>query len=162
MSYFRTAPNVLRTQREELESAHRDLCLAVAEIGTVARRLEAMSGFDGTLDVLRGLARKGAGQTARLRESAGVLGQVAELYTQAEKRGLEVQDGPTVSSLTRGVLWPVYQLWGRTTAPHAPERDPVTEGLSIRPAPMLPNAEALFGTKVLIVQRDREGESIWQ
>lgn len=157
MSYFRTAPNVLRTQREELESAHRDLCQAVAEIGTVVRRLEAMSGFDGTLDVLRGLTRTGTGQTARLRESAGVLGRVAELYTQAEKRGLEVQDGP-----------PVTPRNGKTV-PHAPDRDmaarygqQAAEGLSIRPAPMLPNAEALFGTKVLIVQRDREGESIWQ
>lgn len=161
MSYFRTAPNVLRTQREELESAHRDLCLAVAEIGTVARRLEAMSGFDGTLDVLRGLARKGAGQTARLRESAGVLGQVAELYTQAEKRGLEVQDGPTVSPWIRRGGQPISP-WERSAILYTPERDPVTEGLSIRPAPMLPDAEALFGTKVLIVQRDREGESIWQ
>ena len=161
MSYFRTAPNVLRTQREELESAHRDLCLAVAEIGTVARRLEAMSGFDGTLDVLRGLARKGTGQTARLRESAGVLGQVAELYTQAEKRGLEVQDGPTVSPWIRRGGQPISP-WERSAILYTPERDLAAEGLSIRPAPMLPDAEALFGTKVLIVQRDREGESIWQ
>lgn len=144
MGYFRTAPNVLRAQREELEAAHRDLCLGIAEVGQIVRRLETMSGLDEIIRVLRSLEQAGTGQAAKLRENAGVLGLAAELYMQTELQSLEEDAGQPAS--VRAVLMASSMVYNE----YAME-------MIISPAAMLPNAEALYGTKVLISRRDGKG-----
>lgn len=89
MSYFRVMPNTLRAQREELETAYRDLCQDISEIGGVIRQLSTMTSFDGPIKALRQTQRKGSEQQAKLRQCASVLGNVADLYEHEERRNLE-------------------------------------------------------------------------
>lgn len=133
MNYFRTMPTVLRAQREELEAVHRELCQDVSEISSIIRQLKTMSGFDGVIQNLRRVQQTGGEQEAKLRQSARVLEQVAELYTRTELRNLDC---------------------GVNTAPAART---VREIPTFTPTEMLPNAQALFGMEVFIPQRDGGG-----
>lgn len=133
MNDFRTMPTVLRAQREELEAVHQELCRNVSEISGVIRQLNAMSGFDGVIQNLRRVQQTGGEQEAKLRQSARVLEQVAELYTRTELRNLDC---------------------GVSTAPAART---VREAPKFEPTEMLPDPQALFGMEVFIPQRDGGG-----
>lgn len=133
MSYFRAAPYILQAQREELEAAYRSLCQEVSELGGVIRRLDSMSSFEGPIEALRRLQRRGGEQQAKLRQSAGVLGGVAELYINAELKNLD-GDGP----------------WLETVCCAEADK-PAEPAWTLRE--MIPDAESLFGMKVIIRQK---------
>ena len=132
MSYFRVMPEALLSQREELETAYGDLCGELSKLGGVIRRLGTMSGFDDTIEALRRVQRKGGEQQMKLRRSAAVLGTVAELYIAAERDNLD----------------------GGEPAPVRPAERDAAEYPAWTPREMVPHAESLFGTGVVIRQRD--------
>lgn len=134
MSYFRTVPNTLQAQREELETAYRSLCQEVSEIGGVIRRLDSMTSFGGPIEALRRVQRTSSEQQIKLRQNALALGCAAELYTSTERKNL---DGT--------------EPWASTV--RFVEADKLAEpAWTLRE--MVPNAELLFGMKVVIRQKD--------
>lgn len=135
MSDFRVMPNALRTQREEMETAYHALCQDISELGGIIRRLGAMSSFDSPVENLHRVQRRGSDQQVKLRQSANVLGRVAELYIHTELRNLddEISQGGSVS---------------RTIVPDC------HLGPSWKPQEMVPDAGVFFGMKVVIPEND--------
>lgn len=133
MSYFRVMPNTLCVQREELESCFRELCRDSSELSGVIRRLGTMSGFEYTMKKLNRVQGTMSDQLLKLRQCAIVLGNVADIYTRAELKNLD-GDAPWERGLYSILLGPPEPAWGLQE--------------------MLPDAEALFGMKVTIRQRD--------
>ena len=133
MSYFRVMPNVLQMQREELENSLRELCRSNSEITAVIRRLRSMSGFEGTVQNLRRIQNRISGQQVRLRQSAIVLREAADCYTRTELKNL---DGDSAAANGFG-----FALGNVIYADMSGQK-------------MIPGAEALFGMKVTIRQRD--------
>lgn len=135
MSDFRVMPNALRTQREKLETAYHALCQDISELGGIIRQLGTMSGFDSPIENLRRIQRRGSGQQVTFRQSAIVLGNVAELYVHTELRSLddEISQGGNVP---------------RTIIPDC------HLGPSWKPQEMVPDAGAFFGMKVVIPEND--------
>lgn len=135
MSDFRVMPNALRIQREALGTAYHDLCQDISELGGIIRQLEAMSGFDSPVGSLRRVQRKGSDQQVKLRQSANVLGCVAELYIHTELRNLDDEVSQDESAFR--TIIPAYHL-----------------GVNWTPQEMVPDAGALFGVKVIMPESD--------
>ena len=137
MSEFRVIPDALRRQRDELDAAYRCLCLDIAELGGIIQQLGTMSSFDVPIQALRRVQRTGGEQQAKLRQSASVLDQVAELYTRTELKNL---DGFEPGQIQKGKI--VYRV------------EPAYWATLEAPVMMVPNAEALYGTEVVIQRED--------
>lgn len=135
MSDFRVMPSALRIQREALETAYHDLCQDISELGGIIRRLEVMSGFDSPVGSLRRIQRKGSDQQVKLRQSANVLGCVAELYIHTELRNLDDEMSQDRSAFR--TMIPDYHL-----------------GINWTPQEMVPDAGTFFGVKVIMPKID--------
>lgn len=134
MGYFRAAPYVLQAQREDLEAAYRSLCQEVSEIGGVIRRLDTMTSFEGPIEALRRIQRTGSEQQIKLRQNAGVLGSIAELYTNTELKNLDGNEP-----------WAAEFRLAKTDKTAEP-------AWTLRE--MIPNAKSYFGMNIIIRQRD--------
>ncbi|MCI9332983.1 MAG: hypothetical protein HFG05_12590 [Oscillibacter sp.] len=135
MSDFRVMPSALRIQRKELETTYHAFCQDISELGGIIRRLGALSSFDSPIENLRRVQRRGSGQQVKLRQSANILGSVAELYIRTELRNLDDEISQDESAF-RAII-PDDHL-----------------GVNWNPQEMVPDAGTFFRVKVIMPEND--------
>ncbi len=135
MSYFRVTPHALWVQREELDTAYRELCQDMAEVSRVIRRLEEMSSFGNPVEALRRTPRRAGDQEVKLRQCANILDTVADLYNRTELKNLDGQP-PAARPGLNGVTYMITPI-------------PICRTLE-----MLPDAGSYYGMNVVIPQDD--------
>lgn len=112
-------------------TAYRELCLDMSELNDVIRQLRTMSGFNASIEDIRRVQQKGSEQQVKLRQSAIILGDVADLYTGTELKNLDGDNFIEAGS----------RFFAQSRAP---------EELTWSFRKMVPEAESFFGTKVVI------------
>jgi len=142
-------PDALEAEREELETVYRSLCQDISEIGGVIRRLNTMTGYAGTVAALHRVERRGSEQQIKLRQSAGVLGRVAELYRRAELKNMDGDSPKSTAAYRAG--WDISQ-WASGPLPVFRAVIELCEALC-EPRAMLNDAGRWFNMEVVIPRR---------